>query len=129
MAREGVTLDAGALIAIEKRSATMMALFKAAVIDGAVITVPTAVLAQVHRGNSPLVARALAACELEDLTPPRARAVGLLLGAAGRSDVVDAAVVAGAIARRDRVITTDPVDIDHLMATAPARRRTPIIAL
>jgi hypothetical protein len=115
--KTGLTLDSGALIAFEKRSARMVAIFKTALTDGAVMTVPTAVLAQVHRGNSPLIARMLQACELEDLTPSLARRVGKLLGDSGTSDIVDGAVVVSAIPRGNRIITSDPDDIDRLLQT------------
>jgi hypothetical protein len=115
--KTGLTLDSGALIAFEKRSARMVAIFKTALTDGAVMTVPTAVLAQVHRGNSPLIARMLQACELEDLTPSIARRVGKLLGDSGTSDIVDGAVVVSAIPRGNRIITSDPDDIDRLLQT------------
>jgi hypothetical protein len=115
VAKAGLTLDSGALIAFEKRSARMLAIFKTALLDGAVMTVPTAVLAQVHRGNSPLIARMLQACELEDLTPALARRVGLLLAESRTSDIVDGAVVASAAPRGDRIITSDPGDIDRLL--------------
>lgn len=129
MAKAGLTLDSGALRAFEKRSARMVAIFKTALSDGAVMTVPTAVLAQVHRGNSPLIARMLQACELEDLTPSLARRVGKLLGESGTSDIVDGAVVVSATPRGDRIITSDPDDIARLLQAYAANHSCAVVAV
>jgi predicted nucleic acid-binding protein len=98
----------------------MWALFKAAIEDEATITVPTVVVAQVHRGNSPLVSRMLSACNIETLTLERARRAGSLLAASRTADIVDAVVVAGAAARRDGILTSDRPDIERLAAVAGA---------
>jgi hypothetical protein len=116
----GLTLDAGAIIAYEKHSRGMWALFKAAIDHDATITVPTVVVAQVHRGNSPLLSRMLSACNIETLTLERARRAGSLLAASRTTDIADAVVVAGAAARRDAILTSDRVDIERLIAAARA---------
>jgi predicted nucleic acid-binding protein len=113
----GLTLDAGALIAWERRAREITALIKGAWKKGDLITVPAAVLAQVWRGNSPRVAMLLAGCEEEDLDGVRARAIGELLAKTRTSDIVDAAVTIGAAARGDAVVTSDAEDIKRL-ATA-----------
>lgn len=117
---QGLTLDAGAIIAYEKRDRGMWALFKAAIENDATISVATAVVAQAHRGNSPLVSRLLGVCAIEALSLERARRAGLLLAAARTSDIVDAVVVAGAIARGDAILTSDREDIGRLVAAARA---------
>ena len=126
MAKAGLTLDAGALIAFDK-SARTVAIFKTALTDGAVMTVPRVGLAQVHRRNNPLIARMLQACELEDLTPPLARRVGKLLGDSGTSDIVDGAVVVSAAPRGDRIITSDPDDIDRLLHAHVAKHSCAVV--
>jgi hypothetical protein len=113
---DGLTLDAGALIAIEKGSRAIMTLLKTAAHAGRSVTVPSAVLAQAWRGNSPLVAQVLKACAADVLDWPAAKLVGALLGRAGKSDVIDAFVVVSAQKRGDAIVTSDPEDIEHLVS-------------
>jgi len=110
----GLTLDSGALIAAEKGDRRFWALWKEALDRGATVTVPAAVLAQVWRGNNVVIARLLEGCDVETLTEERAKQVGRRLAAARSSDVIDASVFIGAVARRDAVVTSDPSDIDRL---------------
>src|SRR5262245_15609033 len=117
---KGITLDTGALIAYEKRDRGMWVIFKAAIEDELTMTVPTAVVAQVHRGNSPLVSRMVGACEIDILTLERARRAGLLLAASRTSDITDAIVVAGAVERGDHIVTSDPEDVHRLAEVAKA---------
>jgi hypothetical protein len=119
----GLTLDSGALIAAEKRERAFYALWKEALDRRVRVTLPAAVLAQVWRGNSPLIASLLPACLIEALDEGRAKAVGALLAKARRTDVVDAAVVVGAAARGDAIVTSDRADIDALVAAAGVRLR------
>ncbi len=128
MAEEGLTLDAGALIAAEKQERHMMAVLKNAAEREATITVPTVVLAQAWRGNSPIIARLLAVCEVEDLDELGAKRIGVLLSKSRRRDVVDAAVVVGASLRGDAIVTSDPDDVAHLVAAA-GRARLRIITV
>ncbi len=118
MAAEGLTLDAGALIAAEKQDRNMMLMLNNAAEREATITIPAVVLAQAWRGNSPIIARLLSVCVIEDLDELGAKRIGVLLAKSRRSDVVDAAVVVGARLRGDAIVTTDPDDIDHLVAAA-----------
>jgi len=122
VAAQGLTLDAGALIAVEKQDRPLMAVLKAAVEREVTITVPAVVLAQAWRGNSPTIARLLTTCEVEDLNEIGAKRIGVLLSKGRRSDVVDAAVVVGARLRGDAIVTSDPDDIDHLVAAAGGAR-------
>ena len=123
----GLTLDAGALIAAEKGERVIWRYFKEAVGRGARVTVPAPALEQAWRGNSPQVARLLAGCDVEVLDEVRAKRTGELLAKARRSDVVDAMVVLGAVARGDAILTSDPDDIRGLVAAAGAS--TGVIAL
>lgn len=115
----GLTLDTGALIAAEKDNGKLRAVVKAAVERRATITVPAAVLAQAWRRNNPAIALLLKACDVSPLDEEDARRVGNLLADAGTTDIVDAAVVVGALQRGDAVVTSDPEDIGRL---ARARR-------
>ncbi len=60
------------------------------------------------------MSRLLGGCRVEDFDEPRARSAGAACAAAGTSDVVDAAVVVGAAARRDLVVTSDSADLTQL---------------
>ena len=113
---KGLTLDSGALIAAEKRDRRFMRVWKEALARAAVVTVPAVVLGQVWRGNSPVIARMLRGCSIEAFDEETGMRVGELLAASRTSDVVDAAVVLGAAARGDRIVTSDPEDIDRLIA-------------
>jgi predicted nucleic acid-binding protein len=123
----GLTLDSGALIAAEKGDRRFWALWKEALDRGVTVTVTAVVVAQVWRGDSPVIARVLAGCEVEELTEERAKRVGRLLAASGTTDVVDASVVVGAAARRDAVVTSDRRDIERLIGAM--RQQVAIVAI
>ncbi len=72
-----------------------------------------AVIAQVWRGKgNPDIARLLNLLDIDDIGD--GRPVGRLLGAAGKSDVVDASLVIAAKQTGSTVITYDPDDIGPL---------------
>lgn len=119
----GLTLDAGALIAAEKKHRAFYVLWKEALDRRAPITVPAAVLAQVWRGNSPIVARLLPSCSIVDLDEAAAKKIGALLAKARRSEILDAAVVVGAAARGDTIVTSDRADIAPLVAAFGTKLR------
>lgn len=102
----------------------MLALIKRTQRRGQLVSLPSVVLAQVWRGGSgrqvPL-ARLLRGCDTTPVTVSAGRRAGLLLGAAGTSDVVDALVVLHAADREDRVLTSDPADL-RLLADALGQR-------
>lgn len=126
MAR-GLTLDTGALIAAERRSEIFRAAWQEAVRRRAVITIPAPVLAQAWRGRNPMIDRLLPACIVEPMTEEDARSIGRLLANAGTSDVIDAMVVAGASARHDAIVTSDPDDLARLAHALHPGRSLPII--
>ncbi len=107
----GLTLDTGALIAVEKHSRRIWTVIKRAYGEAATITVPAVVVAQAWRGNHAAVVRLLRGCHIEPMDEAHARAVGNLLAKASSNDIVDATVVLGAIHRNDMVVTSDPDDI------------------
>lgn len=108
----GMTYDAGALIAAERNDRRIWALQRRALERAVVPTVPAGVLAQGWRlGPQAQMSRLLGGCRVEDLDDARARSAGAACGVAGTSDVVDAAVVIGAAARGDLVVTSDPGDL------------------
>lgn len=111
----GVTYDTGALIAAERSDDRLWRLHRQALERGIVPSVPAGVLAQGWRGGpQPQMSRFLAGCRVEDFDESRARSAGAACGLSGTSDVVDAAVVVGAAARDDLVVTSDAADLSRL---------------
>lgn len=107
-----LTYDTGALLAAEANRRAMWVLHERALVRGHRPVVPAAVLAQAWRGGpQPWLSRLLRGCEVEQLTEARARAAGAACARSATSDVVDAAVVVGALARGDLVVTSDPDDL------------------
>jgi hypothetical protein len=114
-----LVLDSGALIALERNDRATWRRFKEALLAGEVAVTHGGVVGQAWRGGAKQasLARALVSMDVRPLDDALGRAAGVLLAAAGRSDVVDAALVL--LARdRDRIITSDPEDIDLLAAIA-----------
>jgi hypothetical protein len=111
----GVTLDTGALIALERGSRRMIALLEVADAEGATLAIPAGVVAQAWRGGArqARIARLLDAAlttvvPLDDL---EARLVGVICGQVGMSDVVDVSVVVCARELGHAVVTSDPDDL------------------
>lgn len=118
----GVTYDAGALLAADRNDRLMVALHRGTLQRRIAPTVPAPVLAQAWRGGPQAsLSWLLSGCQVEDMDEPRARLAGALCGAAGTSDVVDAVVVAGAVARQDAVVSSDPRDLERLAAALDVR--------
>ena len=112
---KGLTLDTGALLALERGSPRVRALLRRALEAGLPLSVPAGVVAQTWRGGprQARVARLLAdpdvrVVPLDDMT---ARAVGLLCGRSGHQDIVDVHVVLAAQEQRHTVVTSDPEDL------------------
>ena len=115
-----LVLDSGALIALERNDRPTWVRYEAARQAGAVPVTHGGVVGQVWRGRGSrqaLLADALKAIEVRPLDEALGRAAGVLLGAANRQDVVDAALVLLA-QDGDRIITSDPDDIAVLAAAA-----------
>jgi hypothetical protein len=112
---DAITFDAGALIAIERRSRRMQALLEEIDRRDWHVAVPAGAVAQAWRGG-PRQARIAALLSdertevvaLDDLV---ARSVGLLCGRSGHSDVVDVSVALCARQRNLHVVTSDPEDL------------------
>lgn len=113
-------LDAGALIAHERRDPRVTALIEVAAKHRIEMILPSAVLAQVWRNGArqALLSRMLRNPGLVEapLRHADAKQIGELLRDSGTSDVVDAnvAVLAGRLGVP--VITSDPDDISRLNA-------------
>jgi hypothetical protein len=117
----GLTLDAGALIAFERRDWRVTEVLDRAFLRREPLTIPAPVLAQVWRGSqSARVAMLLRIAVVEVMTQESAKMAGELCAAARTSNVVDAAVVAGAARRHDDVVTSDPGDLRALASYTEA---------
>lgn len=112
-----MTLDTGALIAIERDAREVAAEVAAALRRRDVVVIPAVVLAQAWRGpRSAKVGLLARHSRIESFTEEGARAVGELLARSGTSDVVDAAVALSAASRGDKLLTSDPADLRRLAA-------------
>jgi siroheme synthase len=116
----GLTLDAGALIALDRNDRRVVVLLARASQAGARITVPASALAQAIRRPEHQVRLArlvrqpttnVVALDRVDATN-----VGRLLAASGTSDITDAHVVVCARRCAERVVTSDPDDLRRLDA-------------
>jgi anti-sigma factor RsiW len=114
----GVTLDAGPLIAFDRNERRVVAMIAVALERGVPLAVPAGVVGQVWRDGKKQVRllRLLRATTIAPLDDARARAAGQLCGVAGTADVVDASVVLCARARGHAVMTSDAEDLRRLDA-------------
>ena len=123
----GVTLDAGALIAVDRADRRVVALLARARETGARLTIPATALAQAIRDPSRQVRLARLVrqptSDVVALDRVDATSVGRLLAASGSADVVDAHVVLCARRAGQRIVTSDP---DDLTALDPAADVVPI---
>ena len=114
----GVTLDAGALTALERGNEALAALLERLAVDEVPVALPAAALAQVWRASARQhrIAVLLAGDDI-DVAPldlAQALAIGALLGSTRTDDAVDASVVVTARSRGDAVVTSDAEDLRHL---------------
>lgn len=116
----GLTLDTGALIALERRRQRMARVYATALANGLVVTVPAVVVAEWWRGPSQVREMILRGVRIEDTTAWIARIAGEALAAVPRADAVDAIVMASASRRGDLVYTSDFGDLDRLRTYFPA---------
>lgn len=117
---EGLCLDAGALIAVERGDRRVVHLLERVHAAGGSIDIPAGVVAQVWRGARQVrVARLLNAdgVGVADLDGETARAVGVMCGLVGSTDVIDGHVALHARRRALAVVTSDPDDIAALDPT------------
>lgn len=123
----GLCLDAGALIAVERRDRRVLRLLELARESDQAIDVTVGVVAQVWRGGSEqaVLARFLATdgVSFVDMDLATAQAVGQLCALTGGSDVVDGHVALQAL-RFGRVVVTS--DSDDIAIFAPDARLIPV---
>lgn len=113
----GLTLDAGALIAVERDDPRVFALVKSTLARGIVPVIPAVALAEAWRGGprSARLAKLMRDCDVEVLDEDLARAAGLLLARVPGAGTVDACIAAGARRRGDAVATSDRKDLAGLL--------------
>ena len=115
-----VVLDAGALVAVERGDREMIALIKRERLEGRAPLSHGGVVGQVWRGESgrqAMLTRFLPGVDVRALDDDFGRQAGVLLGAAGGADVIDAAVVLLAH-DGDEIFTSDPEDLRELATVA-----------
>ncbi|MGQ0630959.1 MAG: PIN domain-containing protein [Sporichthyaceae bacterium] len=118
---EGITLDAGAMIALDRDDRRVVALLARARETAAPVIIPGTTLAQAIRdpARQARLARLLRAVTTTVVPLGRvdATAVGRLLAASGTSDIADAHVVICARRAGQGVATSDPDDLRALDPT------------
>jgi predicted nucleic acid-binding protein len=114
----GVTLDAGALIALDRGDRRVIALLARAWEASATTTVPATALAQAIRRPRTQVrlARLIRqpTTNVVALDGVDATAVGVLLAKSGTKDITDAHVVVCAKRSDQPIVTSDPDDLGRL---------------
>lgn len=119
----GLTLDTGALIAVERGERGVFAWLDAAERRGELPTVPASTVTEAWRGGRQArLARLLAAAVIEPVDPGLARAAGTLLAVTRTTDPVDAQVAQSAARRGDTILTSDPSDLQRLGDQLPGVR-------
>ena len=111
----GITFDAGGLIALDRNDRRVLALIARATERGMRITIPATALAQAIRNpaRQTRLSRLIrqAGTDLIPLDGPDATAVGLLLARTATTDIVDAHVVICAQRAGQAVVTSDAGDL------------------
>ena len=120
---KGLTLDTGALLALERGDSRIRALLRRTLETGLPLSVPAGAVAQAWRGGprQARVARLLAdpsvhVAPLDDMT---ARAVGLLCGRSGHRDIIDVHIALLAEEQGHTVVTSDPEDLSAVHPDLP----------
>ena len=114
----GLTLDAGGLIALDRNDRRVIALLARANEIGARVTVPATALAQAMRAPARQVrlSRLIRqpTTRVEPLDALDATRVGVLLAARRTKDIADAHVVICASRHSESIVTSDPDDLREL---------------
>ena len=116
----GFVFDAGAFIALERRSPFMISILNEALHGTIEVVLPRTVIAQVWRGapRQASVGRLVSAglrrgspVVIDELTPERASQIGVKIGQMPHPDIVDVHVALAAAERGHAVLTSDDADI------------------
>jgi predicted nucleic acid-binding protein len=118
----GVTLDAGALIALDRDDRRVLVLLARAMEVGARVTLPATALAQAIRRPASQVrlARLIRqpTTDLRPLDAVDATSVGILLSVSRTRDIADAHVIVCAKRAKQPIVTSDPDDLARLDPSA-----------
>lgn len=112
----GLTLDTGALVALERRRQRMRRVLAVAVRDNMRVSVPAAVVTEWWRRRSDLAEDILASVDVEPMDEELAKSAGEALAAVRRATAIDAIVMASAARRGDVVYTSDVDDLTRLQS-------------
>jgi predicted nucleic acid-binding protein len=116
----GFVFDAGAFIALERRSPFMISILNEALHGTIEVVLPRTVIAQVWRGTprQANVGRLVSAglrrgspVVIDELTAERASEIGVKIGQTSHPDIVDVHVALAAAERGHAVLTSDDADI------------------
>lgn len=119
----GVTLDAGALIAVDRGDRNVLSTLAILRERGQLPSIPAAVVAQAWRSPTQRhLSQLLDAADIVPTTRTRAQRAGELLARTRTNDSVDAVVAVIAAERGDRVLTSDPQDLQRLADDLPTIR-------
>jgi predicted nucleic acid-binding protein len=111
----GLTLDTGALIALERGDRRMRGVLATAAARNQPLTIPAPVVGEAWRGGHATWLNDLVSdANVEPTDLALAKAAGELQARTGTNQLVDAIVVASAARRADIVVTSDPHDIRRL---------------
>jgi predicted nucleic acid-binding protein len=113
-------LDAGALIAVDRDDRSVVAQLRVASRHGLELRTSAMVVSQVWRdarGRQAKLALLLHAVDVRPVDQVAGRHAGELVGKAGTSDPIDATVILLAN-HGDRILTSDPHDLQHLATAA-----------
>jgi hypothetical protein len=117
-----LVLDAGGLIAVDRRDRSVGAILRVAQQEGVAVRTSAAVVAQVWRNGSlqANLARVLAGVDSAPLDGPTGRMVGEVLAHSRTADVLGGHL--GLITQsEDTVLTSDPVDIKRILRSRGVR--------
>ncbi len=117
-----ITLDAGALIAIERRKQRGTQLLELAKQRLAVLSVPVPIIAEWWRGRTDVRDHILDVVNVEPLSLAVAKAAGEAHANVRGASAVDAMVMAFAASRGDVVFTSDTKDLEALRTYFPMVR-------
>lgn len=117
-----ITLDTGALIALERRRQRMTDLLKLARTEGVVLVTPGVCVAEWWRARTDARERILAGIVVEHTDDALVKAAGEALASVPGASCIDALVMATAARRGGPVFTSDVDDLVRLQSVFPAVR-------
>ena len=118
-AGRGVTLDAGALLGMERRKPRAIHFLDLAEQGLVTLVAPGPVLTQWWRGPTEVRRRILQVVDVGSMTPAMHLAAGEAIAAVRGATAIDAMVMAFAATRGEPVLTSDVDDLERLRQAFP----------